>query len=51
MGTLQPVLDSMAPDDLQKLKDRVRARLTEDSGTGAVSYQARANAVKGRVPR
>jgi SAM-dependent methyltransferase len=51
MGTLKPVLDSMTPNDLQKLKDRVRARLTEDSGTGGVSYQARAYAVKGRVPK
>ena len=51
MGTLQPLLDSMPAGDVQRLKDRVRARLTEDAASGTITYQARANAVKGRVPK
>jgi hypothetical protein len=39
----------MAPNDVELLKVRVRARLPADA-TGRITYSARANAVKGRVP-
>jgi SAM-dependent methyltransferase len=42
-------LASMAPDDLALLKARVRARLPADAA-GSITYGAKANAVKGRVP-
>jgi SAM-dependent methyltransferase len=48
-GTVVPFLASMSPDDVNKLKARVRARLKED-GCGAVTGAAWANAVKGRLP-
>jgi len=40
---------AMAPADLAALKTRVRARLPADA-TGRITYSARANAIKGRVP-
>jgi hypothetical protein len=40
----------MAAGDLDQLKARVRARLTVDA-SGQVIGHARANAIKGRVPR
>jgi hypothetical protein len=40
----------MASDDAEVLKTRVRARLATDA-VGRVTYGARANAVKGRVPK
>lgn len=49
MGSMQASLAGMSSDDVEKLKSRVRARLSAETG-GGVSYQARANAVKGRVP-
>jgi SAM-dependent methyltransferase len=42
-------LDAMTPDVRAQLKERVRARLSADS-MGRVTYRARANAIKGRVP-
>lgn len=42
-------LSVMASDDLAFLKARMQARLPIDS-TGRITYSARANAVKGRVP-
>jgi hypothetical protein len=39
----------MAPNDIELLKARVRARLPTDAA-GRITYSARANAVKGRVP-
>jgi SAM-dependent methyltransferase len=42
-------LTAMASDDLAILKARMRARLPADA-TGRITYGARANAVKGRVP-
>ena len=45
----RPTIAAMAPDDIELLKARVRARLPADA-TGRITYSARANAVKGRVP-
>jgi SAM-dependent methyltransferase len=45
-----PKLAAMTPDDLALLQERLRLRLPAD-GAGRVTYRARANAVKGRVPR
>src|SRR5207248_2958266 len=42
-------LAALAPGDLAHVKARVRARLSEDA-SGRITYSARANAVKGRVP-
>ena len=44
----QPVA-AMAAGDVEHLKARVRARLSSDA-SGQITYQARANAIKGRVP-
>lgn len=44
-----PKLSEMASADLAVLKARMRSLLPEDA-TGRISYDARANAVKGRVP-
>ena len=45
----RPTIVAMAPNDIELLKARVRARLPADA-TGRITYSARANAVKGRVP-
>ena len=45
----RPTIAAMAPSDIELLKARVRARLPADA-TGCITYSARANAVKGRVP-
>ena len=50
MGSTRPVLGSLAAADLEQLKDRVRARLSVDP-SGQVTWHARANAIKGRVPK
>ena len=42
-------LKAMASDDTELLKARMRARLPADA-TGRITYSARANAIKGRVP-
>lgn len=44
-----PQLASMASEELGLLKARMRARLPAD-GDGRITYVARANAIKGRVP-
>lgn len=44
-----PTIAAMTEGDIAHLKSRVRARLPADAA-GRVSYTARANAVKGRVP-
>jgi SAM-dependent methyltransferase len=44
-----PKLAAMAPADLALLKARMRARLPADAA-GRITYGARANAIKGRVP-
>jgi SAM-dependent methyltransferase len=44
------ILGSLAPADLDRLRTRVSVRLPADSA-GRITCSARANAVKGRVPR
>jgi SAM-dependent methyltransferase len=44
-----PKLAAMKSDEMTLLKSRMRARLAAD-GAGRITYGARANAVKGRVP-
>jgi hypothetical protein len=44
-----PRLAAMRSEDIALLKARMRARLPADA-TGRITYSARANAVKGRVP-
>lgn len=48
IGSMSKVLDAMSETDLDALKHRVRARLTERPD-GQVSYAASANAIAGRV--
>lgn len=50
LGSLRPVFEAMTPDELAALKARVRARLPAADTAGRITYSARANAVKGRVP-
>jgi SAM-dependent methyltransferase len=45
----QPTIAAMPLNDIELLKGRVRARLPGDV-EGRITYSARANAVKGRVP-
>lgn len=42
-------VNTMAPDDVERLKTRVRRRLPPDAG-GRVTCAGRANAIKGRLP-
>ena len=48
-GGIRPTLAAMAADDVEVLKARVRARLRADA-QGRITYSARANAIRGRVP-
>lgn len=48
-GSIRPALAAMAPDDVADVKQKLRARLPADAA-GRISYTARANAIKGRVP-
>jgi SAM-dependent methyltransferase len=48
-SSVGPTLAAMAPADAEQLKSRVRARLA--AAAGPVTYEARANAIRGRVPR
>jgi hypothetical protein len=51
LGTVvRPMIAAMMPGDVEALKQRVRARVPADAA-GRVTYSARANAVKGRVPK
>jgi SAM-dependent methyltransferase len=43
-------LAAMPPGDVEKLKARLRSLLPADA-SGRIKYRARANAIKGRVPR
>jgi ubiquinone/menaquinone biosynthesis C-methylase UbiE len=49
-GSIQPILAAMPADDVERLKQHVQAMLPTDS-SGRITYNARANAVKGRVAR
>jgi ubiquinone/menaquinone biosynthesis C-methylase UbiE len=48
-SSLRPALAKMTPGDIETLKTRLRARLPADAD-GRITYGARANAVKGKVP-
>jgi len=45
-----PAIATMNPAEADKLKERARLRLAADAD-GRITYGARANAIKGRVPR
>lgn len=49
-STIKPIVAAMQPDVLGELQQRVCQHLRASNNAG-VSYQARANAVMGRVPR
>jgi SAM-dependent methyltransferase len=49
-ATVGAKVKAMAPADAEQLKERLRAQLPADA-TGRVTYSARANAVKGKVPQ
>jgi ubiquinone/menaquinone biosynthesis C-methylase UbiE len=49
-ATIGPLLASMPPDDVARIKTRVRVHLRADSA-GRITYGAWANAIKGRVPK
>lgn len=49
-SSVGPTVAAMASGDAELLKTRVRARLPADAA-GRITYAARANAVKGRVPK
>jgi SAM-dependent methyltransferase len=49
-ASIRPMVSTMASDDLELLKTRVRARLPADA-TGRITYNARANAIKGHVSK
>jgi SAM-dependent methyltransferase len=49
MGSMRPNIAAMAPNDAELFRQRVRARLPADD-QGRITYGARANAIKGRVP-
>lgn len=48
--SVRPKLKAMVPADLETLKSRMRARLPADAA-GRITYSARANAIRGLVPR
>ena len=48
--TVGPIVAAMASDDVERLKTRVLARLPADAA-GRITYGARANAIKGRLPK
>jgi ubiquinone/menaquinone biosynthesis C-methylase UbiE len=49
-GSMAPMFASLPPADAEALKARSRARLPADSA-GRITYSARANAIKGRMPK
>jgi SAM-dependent methyltransferase len=49
-ATIRPMVAAMAPDDVERLRARLRARMQADAA-GRITYPARANAVKGRASR
>lgn len=48
-GSMHPTIAAMSPEDAAKFKQRVREHLPADAD-GRVTWRARANAIKGRVP-
>jgi SAM-dependent methyltransferase len=49
-GSIRPILAGMSGNDIEQLKSRVRGRLTVNE-SGQLTAHARANAIKGRVPK
>ena len=49
-GSIRPTLAAMSANDVEKLKSLVRARVSADAA-GRITHGARANAIKGRVPK
>jgi hypothetical protein len=49
-GGIGPTLAAMPAGDVERLRSRLRARLPADAA-GRITYSARANATKGRVPK
>jgi SAM-dependent methyltransferase len=49
-ASIGPTVAAMASGDVERLKTRLRARLPAEPA-GRITYGARANAIKGRVPR
>jgi len=49
-SSVGPTVAAMASGDVELLKTRLRVRLPAD-GAGRITYGARANAIKGRVPK
>ena len=49
-SSARPIIAATAANDIELLKARLRVRLPVDA-TGRITYSARANAVKGRVPK
>jgi SAM-dependent methyltransferase len=49
-ASIGPTVAAMAAGDVERLKTRLRTRLPADAA-GRITYAARANAIKGRVPR
>lgn len=49
-SSIRPTVAAMPPADIELLKTRVRTRLPADAA-GRITYESRANAIKGRVPR
>ena len=48
-ASIGPTVAAMASGDVERLKTRVHERLPADAA-GRITYSARANATKGRVP-
>ena len=49
-ASIGPTVAAMTSGDVERLKTRLRARLPADAA-GRITYGARANAIKGRVPK
>jgi hypothetical protein len=49
-SSIVPMIAAMTPKDVEQLKMRVQARVPAD-GAGRITYGARANAIKGRLPK
>jgi SAM-dependent methyltransferase len=50
-ASVGPTIATMSSGEIDRLKERVRARMPAADAGGRVAYTARANAVKGRVPK
>jgi ubiquinone/menaquinone biosynthesis C-methylase UbiE len=50
-ASVGPTIAAMSSGEIDRLKERVQARMPAADAEGRVAYTARANAVKGRVPK